>query len=62
MRPRSWRHALVRDADDGNIYLGSRAAAERTMASVGEFLERQLRLKVNTEALPHLYGMGSPLI
>lgn len=52
----------MRDADDGNIYLGSRAAAERTMASVGEFLERQLRLKVNTEALPHLYGMGSPLI
>src|SRR5690606_7783208 len=27
--------------------VGSRAAAERTMASVGEFLERKLRLEVN---------------
>jgi group II intron reverse transcriptase/maturase len=41
-------HAFVRYADDCNIYVGSRAAAERTMASVTEFLERKLRLKVNT--------------
>lgn len=41
-------HAFVRYADDCNIYVGSRAAAERTMASVTEFIERKLRLKVNT--------------
>lgn len=41
-------HAFVRYADDCNIYVGSRAAAERTMASVTEFLERKLRLTVNT--------------
>lgn len=41
-------HGFVRYADDCNIYVGSRAAAERTMASVTEFIERRLRLKVNT--------------
>lgn len=41
-------HAFVRYADDCNIYVGSRAAAERTMVSVTEFIERRLRLKVNT--------------
>ena len=30
-----------------NIYVGSRAAAERTVASVTEFIERKLRLTVN---------------
>ena len=41
-------HAYVRYADDCNIYVGSRAAAERTMESMTEFIERKLRLKVNT--------------
>ena len=40
-------HAFVRYADDCNIYVSSRAAAERTMASVTEFIERKLRLTVN---------------
>ena len=41
-------HAFVRYADDSNIHVSSRAAAERTMATVTEFIEGKLRLKVNT--------------
>ena len=40
-------HRFVRYADDGNIYVHSRQAGERVMASVSRFLERRLRLKVN---------------
>lgn len=38
---------FVRYADDSNIYVRSRRAGERVMASVTRFLERRLRLKVN---------------
>jgi hypothetical protein len=38
---------FARYADDANIYVRSRQAGERVMASVTRFLERQLRLKVN---------------
>ena len=41
-RPDPW-------ADDVNIYVYSRAAGERVMASISRFLERRLRLKVNLE-------------
>lgn len=40
-------HAFCRYADDCNIYVRSRAAGERVMASVVRFLERKLRLRVN---------------
>lgn len=40
-------HRFVRYADDGNIYVKSRRAGERVMASVTRFLECKLRLKVN---------------
>lgn len=42
-------HRFVRYADDCNIYVRSRRAAERTLASVTDFVERRLRLKVNQE-------------
>lgn len=42
-------HCFVRYADDCNIYVRSRRAAERTLASVSHFVERKLRLKVNRE-------------
>ena len=42
-------HRFVRYADDCNIYVRSRRAAERTMSSVTRFVERRLRLKVNRE-------------
>ena len=40
-------HRFCRYADDCNIYVGSQAAAERTLASVQGWIEKHLRLKVN---------------
>jgi RNA-directed DNA polymerase len=40
-------HAFCRYADDCNIYVGSQAAAERTLESVTAWIEKHLRLKVN---------------
>jgi len=42
-------HRFVRYADDCNIYVRSRRAGERVMASVTRFLVRRLKLKVNTD-------------
>jgi RNA-directed DNA polymerase len=41
-------HAFVRYADDANVYVKSKAAAERVMVSITRFLEKRLKLKVNT--------------
>jgi group II intron reverse transcriptase/maturase len=43
------RHKFVRYADDCNIYVKSKRAGERTMASIQRFVEGKLRLKVNEE-------------
>lgn len=40
-------HAFCRYADDCNIYVGSRAAGERVLASLTRFLTERLKLKVN---------------
>jgi RNA-directed DNA polymerase len=40
-------HSFCRYADDCNIYVKSRKAGERVMASVINFIERKLKLKVN---------------
>ena len=42
-------HAFCRYADDCNIYVRSQAAGERVLASVTEFLEQKLRLRVNRD-------------
>jgi RNA-directed DNA polymerase len=42
-------HKFCRYADDCNIYVQSRQAGERVLASVTRFLEQRLRLKVNAE-------------
>ena len=42
-------HRFCRYADDCNIYVKSRRAGERVMASITQFLERKLRLKVNAD-------------
>lgn len=42
-------HAFCRYADDSNIYVRTEKAGERVMASLIEFLERKLKLKVNRE-------------
>ena len=41
-------HKFCRYADDCNIYVYSQAAGERVMTSVTRFLEKKLKLKVNT--------------
>ena len=40
-------HSFSRYADDCNIYVSSQEAGERVLASITEFLERKLKLKVN---------------
>jgi RNA-directed DNA polymerase len=40
-------HRFVRYADDVTIYVRSKRAAERVMASACEFIERRLKLRVN---------------
>src|SRR3954471_17041818 len=40
-------HRFCRYADDCNIYVRSRRAGERVMASLSRFLTKKLRLKVN---------------
>lgn len=40
-------HQFVRYADDCNVYVQSKAAGERVMASLERFLSKRLRLKIN---------------
>ncbi len=42
-------HAFCRYADDCNIYVRTRRAGERVLASVTQFLEHKLKLRVNAE-------------
>ena len=42
-------HKFCRYADDCNIYLKSRRAAERAYVSIVKFIEKRLKLKVNTQ-------------
>ena len=42
-------HRFVRYADDCNVYVKSKAAGERVMASLERFLTKRLRLRVNRE-------------
>jgi len=42
-------HRFCRYADDCNIYVQSKAAGERVLSSVTQFLERKLRLRVNRD-------------
>jgi group II intron reverse transcriptase/maturase len=42
-------HSFCRYADDCNIYVRSRKAGDRVMASMVDFIEKKLKLKVNRE-------------
>src|SRR5215831_17768805 len=42
-------HAFCRYADDCNVYVRSRAAAEHTMTEITQFLENRLKLTVNRD-------------
>jgi group II intron reverse transcriptase/maturase len=48
--------AFSRYADDCNIYVGSRRAAERVLANVTEWIKKHLRLEVNADKS----GVGRP--
>lgn len=50
-------HRFVRYADDCNIYVKSQRAGERVMRSITKFLEKQLKVKVNTDKT----RVGSPI-
>ena len=50
-------HCFCRYADDCNIYVGSQAAAERTLSSIQDWIEKHLQLKVN--AAKSGTGMGA---
>jgi retron-type reverse transcriptase len=47
-------HKFVRYADDCNIYVKSKRAGERVLASVTRFLSRKLKLKVNAQRVRRL--------
>jgi RNA-directed DNA polymerase len=42
-------HRFVRYADDVTVYLGSERAGQRVIASISEYVERRLKLKVNRQ-------------
>lgn len=42
-------HRFCRYADDCNIYVGSEAAGRHAMASISDYLERKLKLRVNRD-------------
>ena len=42
-------HRFVRYADDGRVYVHSRRAGERVMASITHYVEQRLKLRVNRE-------------
>jgi group II intron reverse transcriptase/maturase len=42
-------HRFVRYADDCNVYVRSERSGQRVMASITDFIERRLQLKVNRE-------------
>ncbi len=42
-------HRFVRYADDCNVYVKSKAAGERVLASLERFIEKRLRLKINRD-------------
>lgn len=42
-------HAFARYADDANVYLGSRKAAEHAFGTIERYLESELRLQINRD-------------
>ena len=55
-------HSFVRYADDVSLYAGSEKAAERVKESVTEYIEKQLKLRVNREKTQISQGQQSSLL
>ena len=55
-------HSFVRYADDVSVYVGSEKAAERVKESVTEYIETQLKLRVNRDKTQVSQGRLSSLL
>ena len=55
-------HSFVRYADDCSIYVKSEKAAKRTEASITQYIEQKLKLKVNKEKTKVSRPTGSTLL
>jgi len=55
-------HRFVRFADDGRIYVSSERAGQRVMASITQYVEQRLKLKVNREKSVVDRAMKRPLL
>lgn len=55
-------HAFVRYADDVSVYVSSEKSANRVMTGIVEYLEREMRLKVNREKTKVSKPEGSTLL
>jgi len=55
-------HSFVRYADDLNLYVRSEKAAQRTMGSVTEYIEKKLKLRVNRDKTQVRQGQQSNLL
>jgi RNA-directed DNA polymerase len=55
-------HSFVRYADDVSIYVRSKRSAQRVMETITEYLEKELRLKVNREKSQISQPGGSNLL
>jgi RNA-directed DNA polymerase len=55
-------HRFVRYADDGRIYVRSERAGQRVMASISQFIEQRLKLRVNAEKSAVAPALERPLL
>jgi group II intron reverse transcriptase/maturase len=55
-------HRFVRYADDGRIYVRSERAGQRVLASITQYVEQRLKLKVNREKSAVDRAMKRPLL
>ena len=55
-------HRFVRYADDGRIYVRSRRAGERVMASITQYVEQRLKLRVNRQKSAVAPAVERPLL
>ena len=55
-------HRFVRYADDGRIYIRGERAGQRVLASISQFIERRLKLRVNRDKSAVAPAVERPLL
>jgi len=55
-------HRFVRYADDGRIYVSSERAGQRVMASITQYIEQRLKLRVNRQKSAVAPAVNRPLL